>query len=298
MEFTLPSTKTEMYNTLKEIFHYYRIRRENLQDVTIENINLTRMQSTVEDENVLYQMAEKLVAPSQEKEKKEYLADLNEQLIKINAKLQVLDDDYNQNVIMINELYNENIKNIEKQAQKNGMSNTSIVIEKRFRIEEEKSDKLIELKNKLNSAKTELNASKTAIQTRIEQVESYFQDRFEKEKIAKQVELIQEQKKTEREIFKYNNGLDEKEQRFQKTIEQYNFTAKLRYLEIQSKELSRDELVEAGYFTDVVDCVCGYFDRLDPFTAYQEIVEERKLIIYLEEFYDGVVYTYKLLAGV
>lgn len=298
MEFTLPSTKTEMYNTLKEIFHYYRIRRENLQDVTIENINLTRMQSTVEDENVLYQMAEKLVAPSQEKEKKEYLADLNEQLIKIDAKLQVLDDDYNQNVIMINELYNENIKNIEKQAQKNGMSNTSIVIERRFRIEEEKSDKLIELKNKLNSAKIELNASKTAIQTRIEQVESYFQDRFEKEKIAKQVELIQEQKKTEREIFKYNNGLDEKEQRFQKTIEQYNFTAKLRYLEIQSKELSRDELVEAGYFTDVVDCVCGYFDRLDPFTAYQEIVEERKLIIYLEEFYDGVVYTYKLLAGV
>ncbi len=298
MEFTLPSTKTEMYNTLKEIFHYYRIRRENLQDVTIENINLTRMQSTVEDENVLYQIAEKLVAPSQEKEKKEYLADLNEQLIKIDAKLQVLDDDYNQNVIMINELYNENIKNIEKQAQKNGMSNTSIVIEKRFRLEEEKSDKLIELKNKLNSAKIELNASKTAIQTRIEQVESYFQDRFEKEKIAKQVELIQEQKKTEREIFKYNNGLDEKEQRFQKTIEQYNFTAKLRYLEIQSKELSRDELVEAGYFTDVVDCVCGYFDRLDPFTAYQEIVEERKLIIYLEEFYDGVVYTYKLLAGV
>ena len=99
------------------------------------------------------------------------------------------------------------------------------------------------------------------------------------------------------EVFKYNNGLDEKEQRYLNTIKQTKASLKLRYMDISTGEFTKDQLVEMGYYADVVKCVCGYFDRLDPYTAFQDIASEKKLAIYLDDYYQNVIYTYNLLSG-
>ena len=52
-----------------------------------------------------------------------------------------------------------------------------------------------------------------------------------------------------------------------------------------------------GYYADVIDCVCAYYDTLPVLTAYQDLASENKLAIYLDDFYQDIVYMYKSRAG-
>ena len=99
-------------------------------------------------------------------------------------------------------------------------------------------------------------------------------------------------------MFKYNNSLDEKEQRSKNAIAQSNATLQLKYLEINSNNLSKDQLIEMGYYKDVIDCVCAYYDRLSALDAWRAISNEPKVAVYLEEYYTQIVSMYQLRAGV
>ena len=72
----------------------------------------------------------------------------------------------------------------------------------------------------------------------------------------------------------------------------------LRFLDISSGEFTHDQLVEMGYYEDVIKCVCGYYDTLSASNAYYDITSEKKLAIYLDEYYSEIIYTYKLRAGI
>ena len=52
-----------------------------------------------------------------------------------------------------------------------------------------------------------------------------------------------------------------------------------------------------GYYEDIMRCVCGYYDILTAVNAYQDILNEQKLSIYLDDYYESLVYMYKMRAG-
>ena len=70
----------------------------------------------------------------------------------------------------------------------------------------------------------------------------------------------------------------------------------LRYLDISSGEFTKDQLTDMGYYRDVIKCVTSYYDTLEPLEAYQDITAEKELAIYLDDYYQNVIYTYKMLA--
>ena len=37
----------------------------------------------------------------------------------------------------------------------------------------------------------------------------------------------------------------------------------------------------------------AYYDTLEPLTAYQDIVYEKKLMIFLDDYFESLVYIYK-----
>ena len=43
MNFVLPNTKEEMYSTLQDIFHYYRTRREEWENIDLAPLELDRL---------------------------------------------------------------------------------------------------------------------------------------------------------------------------------------------------------------------------------------------------------------
>ena len=67
-------------------------------------------------------------------------------------------------------------------------------------------------------------------------------------------------------------------------------------MNIASNFFTKDQLVEMGYYKDAIDCVCAYFDTLNPVTAFQQIAHDTKVAIYLDDYYSNVVYMYKSLA--
>jgi hypothetical protein len=68
-------------------------------------------------------------------------------------------------------------------------------------------------------------------------------------------------------------------------------------MEIQSSEITKDQLIDVGYYEDVLTCVEGYFNALSPLDAYNEILQESRLMIFMDEYYEHIVYLYKLRAG-
>ena len=51
-----------------------------------------------------------------------------------------------------------------------------------------------------------------------------------------------------------------------------------------------------GYYADIIRCICGYFDTLAPSTAYDLFRSENKVAVYLEEYYQQILYMYKINA--
>jgi len=115
---------------------------------------------------------------------------------------------------------------------------------------------------------------------------------FEREVSAKITELTEAQQEKIREVFKYNNGLTEKEQRYQNTIKQTNASLLLKFMSLRQGEFTKDELVEMGYYKDVIACVCNYYDTLDTLTAAQQITHDQDIPIYLDHYYETIVYMY------
>lgn len=127
--------------------------------------------------------------------------------------------------------------------------------------------------------------------------EERFNDVFLAEKAQKTIEINDEEQALIRDLFKYNNGLDEKEQRYANVIKQTNANLEIKYLQVESNYFGKDQLIEMGYYEDAIDCVCAYYDLLPPADAFGDIKTESKLMIYLDEYYQTLVYMYKTRAG-
>ena len=96
-----------------------------------------------------------------------------------------------------------------------------------------------------------------------------------------------------REVFKYNNDINEKIQRAESNNLKTTLTLKVKYLEIRSQPVPHDDLVELGYYAKVVNCVTAYYNLFTPKEAYNDIKNEVQLTVYLDEFYEYIVYAYK-----
>ena len=106
--------------------------------------------------------------------------------------------------------------------------------------------------------------------------------------------ILDEQEKVLREVKRYNNGLDEKEARYRNSLKSNIANLELRYLSIHEQGFAHDELVELGYYDDVIACVSGYYNSLDEEAAYLDIKNEEKLAIYLDSYYPVLVQAYKI----
>ena len=297
MTFNKPTNKNEMYEILQSIFHYYRIEREGYSGTTLEELNLEKMQFTPLSEAELLEKAETLLGGEHQKEIRTYKRSLESEKAGLNAKLTSLNQERDNANEKISAMYETSEEQVEKQAMKNGLINSSIVTDKIAMLETAKNDKIaqinLEYADKISNVQSEIEK----INALIEQAEEYFSSVHQKEKTAKALELKDKQKEIERTVFKYNNSLDEKIIKYHNSIAQSNVELKLKYMEIQAGEFSKDELVDMGYYDDAIKCVCDYYDTLSPLAAFQDIVLEQRLMIFLDEYYQDAIYMYKIRAG-
>lgn len=291
--FAIPTTKYEMMTTLGEIFYYYRIRRESIEDLILTDLTLERMQFDKLTDSQLLNKAEKLVASTQEREKLKYKEDINSKIKECEVKKADLTRAYNEQVNNVNLLYQKSEEQIEQKAYKNHLSGSTILLDKLAELENQKNLRLSTMDSEYNQQLSEYNASIQALTLKLNNVDSYFSSIFAKELYVKYLELSGEQEKTEREVFKYNNEIDEKEKKNKNSNLIKNTDIRLQYAKLNGEFFTKDQLVELGYYDEVIDCVCGYYDSLPAQEAYNDIRKEPKLAVYLDDYYQSILYLYQ-----
>ena len=297
MQFNLPTTKQEMYVILNDLFYYYRVRREGFEDLNLKELDLQRLEYTPKTDEELEAHARVLLAPEQQREIDNYLADLRAQLEQLSLKKLLVEDNAEKEIEQVEKLFNESVEKIQKQAIKSGLINSSIVVDKTTQLESDKNLRIADIVAKKNKEIVEISITENTLNAKLNQGADIFSVVHEKDVNKKVLELIESREKTVQEVFKYNNGLDEKEQRYANTIKQVNSSLKIRFLAITAGEFTKDQLVDMGYYSDVIRCVTGYYDTLEPITAYQDISAEKKLAIYLDDYYQNIIYGYRMNAG-
>lgn len=294
MEFTLPTTRTEMFDTLKDIFYYYRMKRIEYDDVELKKLNLPRINYVKLTDSELTSKAEKLVAPEQTAKVRDYKSKLNERLIELTSQIEIEENNSSALAVTVTEEYDKAKNELQARAQALGVSDSTILVEQLSLLESQKAQRLTEIEQELLEKKSNILAEIESVNQAIESAEQFFITEHTEEKVKKFVEIKDEQDKLAREIQKYNNSLEEKEQRQANAILEANANLKLKFLQITSQGLSKDQLIDMGYYADVVDCVCGYYNTLPAETAFNEISNEPKLAIYLDDYYTDIVYMYQI----
>ena len=297
MEFVIPTEREEMFAVLEELFHYYRISRPVYSGVELKELELPRLAFSPSTESELENSAKLLVRPEQERENTERKSTIEQEISILSLKMKGVEEEYVALIEKTETLYEESKKKLEQQAFKNGLVDSGILFEKIAALELEKNNKIIALEQE---RKVEIDSIYAKIETQnrmLADSESYFLAVHECDVKKKMEELRLEEEKTQREVFKYNNGLDEKEQRYKNTIAQINANLELKFLSISTGEYTKDQLVEMGYYDDVMRCVCGYYDRLPAMTAYQDVSNDTRLPIFLDHYYENILYMYQVKAG-
>lgn len=297
MDFNLPTTKDQMYNILSEIFYHYRIKRDPYEEFVLPELDIDKIEFISLTEEELLEKATTLLASKQQRELLNYKKDIEEQIVNIQKLLALEEMTRKEQVEMCNDLYAKTMQTFKDEAQKNGLTGSSVIVKKISDIELEKSNKLIAINYESAQKKAEYQAKIESLNAKYYNAETYFSTIFNLEITEKVIELKKEQEKVEREIFKYNNSIEEKCQRYKGTVASLNANLKLKYLQINSDAFSKEELLEMGYYKDVVNCICGYYDTLSNEVAYLDIVNEKQLIIYLDDYYQNIIYLYQAKAN-
>ena len=216
--------------------------------------------------------------------------------MELNKKIALLEENAVKQIEEITTMYAESIDKVENQAIKAGLLHSSILADKTAVLEEGKNQKIALITQEKDEKKASILSEIESLNSKKENANDYFNEIHQKEIDAKVIELKDKEVQKRMEVFKYNNSLDEKEQRYSNSIKETKCSLKLRFLDISSGEYTKDQLIEMGYYNDVMRCVAGYYDRLEPITAYQDMLAEKKLCIYLEDYYETFVHSYKFNA--
>ncbi len=293
MNFPTPTSKANMLEILKDIFYYFRFQPIEYANVELKELDLPRMQYAVPTKTELTARAETLLSASHTREIEEKKADINSQIVSLSVKLNKVDGTTAELIEKLETAYLESKKKAESEALKKGISFSDVVQERIVFLENEKNQKILEINLNAEEEKSEYQSKITALEEELEWVESFFAPIHALEVSAKALELKDEYDKTYREVFEYNNSLERREQEYSNSIIRARASLELQYMKIRSEGISKEELINMGYYEAVMDCVCAYYDTLTSVNAYNDMLSENRLIPYLEDYYQDLVFVYR-----
>lgn len=297
MEFAIPTTREEMFSTLTEIYSYYRFNRGAYSGLVLDELELENLVMDIPDDAELREQAKTNTFYLQAKEKRDYTDELKRQIAELGEKLSEIELEYLATVETVEKEYSAAISEINASAVCSDTEGSGIVFAEISGLEGQKAKRLEQLFSEKEERKSSVNAEIAALTEKLGSADEYFGEAHDAQTEAEYIKLKKENELLKAEVLKYNNTVSEKIQKYRNTIKQTQASLELRFLAIKTNVLTKEELVELGYYNDVIDCVCGYYNTLSATSAYNDIKNEGRLAIYLEDYYQNIVYLYKTRAS-
>lgn len=296
MVFDRPQTKDEMYSTLNDIYFYYNHRRLIFNAVEHEELIIPRMTYLPLTDEEISEKATTLLIAKHTREKQELKKELTDKISSLRTKLNDSVISEEKLISSITERYKEAFESFRKKSWQNGVSDSSIVTDGLKEIENKKADEILKITNAEEEYREDLQAQITTEEENLSNIDEYLDLVHAKEIEAKSIELKKEQEDLSREIHRYNAQAEEKEIKYKNSMKNTVADMEIRYLGIHEVGFTEDELIEMGYYEDVLKCVSWYYEQFDDETAYHDIKNESSLLIYLRGYYSMMVQVYKIRA--
>ncbi len=293
MEFVLPTTKDEMYLRLEEIFKFYKLTRYGYQKVELSPVTIKRLDKIEMTDEELYEKAKTELSGQHLREIEERKEEAREKNFRLKKELDSIDEELDESVLKLNELFLESVENVKKEAVKKGLLSSDFICDKIARLECEKNKEIVELTSKNTKRKTEISAEIESNNGIITTARDYFEEIHSAEILAKVEVYKKEIAKENQEREVYNSKLDEKDDKYRNSVIRQQAELEIQFMQIRNGEYTESELVDMGYYKDVLDCVRAYYDTLDVDTAYNDMLSEDRLITYLDRFYHELLYVYR-----
>ena len=116
MQFTIPTTKEQMYAVLDEIFNYYRIQRDEYEEPELGELVLSRLEFTPLNKEQLNEKAAAFLAAEQEREINALISDINAKLTSARQTIENAGKSAEEQIEQVNELYVESEEKLKKIA--------------------------------------------------------------------------------------------------------------------------------------------------------------------------------------
>lgn len=294
MEFSTPTTVREMLDILKEIYKYYRLRKDPFTVPDLPTISLQEISYEKMTDEEIFAHAKELLIGKQEREILDRKASLEKQILEKNSLIEKERESLTEKEKEIILTYNEKIKILEEDGEKNGLIKGSVIGKKKLELYAKRNDEIEEANNKALKSINKLQGEIATLTNSLEKVEEYFYPSHQKEIETKVAELKQKQFEFMIECLKYNNSVQERNIKYSNYIENTKANLALKYIEIRSAPFTKEELVELGYYRDAIECVHSYYQTIDNKLVYDEFTNCPELIIYLEDFYTTIQTFYKI----
>ncbi|MBR2871763.1 MAG: hypothetical protein IKB98_10415 [Clostridia bacterium] len=297
MQFTLPTTKEQMYETLGEIFYYYRIKREGWEGVELLPLTLNRIEFTPLSENDIKQRIDKYIAPEISMQKRQEMQAVEKEISSLQTQKINLSVANEEQKLLISKEYELQSSVLMQDALSRGTAQSTIITKALEELQSDKAEKIEELSQSYATKISEIDGRITALNQKLTDIENFYSAYRDQLFNSKLQQGIDEQEKFGIDVLKYNNGIEEREVKHANSVLSRSAELELKFRELNQEFYTKDQLVEMGYYEDVIACVCAYYDTLDALTAYQQFSADKKVPIYLDDYYINILYIYRSRAG-
>lgn len=296
MEWPTPTTKEQLHQTLQDIFYYYRIKKDEWEDIALQPLTLSRIDWTPLTDEQLTLRAQQEVLAQNNKEERDAVYKIELQMYTCMQKMVELENDKQKTLDKINKGYDESVNKLSTQVANRGLTNSTVALDKISQLENDRQDAIAKTLILYDAQISGYDAERNVLSQTLETTRQFYAKLLQERTQAKKLVLKDEQEKIEREVLEYNNGQDEKEQKYQNSLTRQKASLKIKYLEIHSNFFSKDELISMGYYKAVLSCVSAYYDTLEPREAYRQISTDETVMIYLEDYYNIALVAYQTRA--
>lgn len=297
MGYPSPTTVSQMYEILKQIYYDYRLNITEYQPVNLKDLKFNRLTYTEKTDEELREEARILFMPWFHEQFQSRYNDAQVKMMALTEQIKKMEETRQEELDKVRATYDKEINSYKDQAVKKGLASSSIYLNRLSEMESEKASAIQKKDNEIGKQIQKLNGDKIDVHESTLFLEEQIGELLECKISAKVIELKKEQENHRNEVFKYNTSLEEKEMRSKNSNLSANASLTLKYLEIRSKAFSKEDLVNIGYYEQVIKCVCAYYNTItDKIVAYQNLLHEEGLMIYLEEYYNPVLELYRARA--
>lgn len=288
MEFTMPTTKAELYEVLEEIETHYKGDLRLFTPPEFQTLTLSRMSYTPTTEEDRLARAEKLVEYGYEEALAAYLAELDAQIAKENGKKSARIAARDQTVLKLQEEYAAASEALRAEASRRGTLNSSAVANRLAALSEKRAAAIAEEEAACLADVAACDAAVAAYNQKKEDAPDAVLPPFESKRENALIELEKLDWERAAEVLKYNNQVEEKEVKYANALLSTVAKLRLEFIQAAAQGYSEDQLVAMGYYKDVIAAVLGYYDTLTPQAASEDFNNEQGLIVYLGSYYNNV----------